>query len=116
MAVPTNVRGLLRQGDVLLVPVERLPEDLAVTASGARLVLAEGEATGHAHAVVSDSAELVETPDGTLYLVVASESPAALVHEEHEPIPLTPGAYEVKRQREYAPRPESGTSFRWVAD
>ena len=52
MAVRTNVRGLLRQGDVLLVPVERLPEEVAVTASGARIVLAEGEATGHAHAVV----------------------------------------------------------------
>ena len=112
MAVRTNIRGLLRQGDILLVPVDRLPEDVAVTSSGDRIVLAEGEATGHAHAVVSDSAELVESPDGTLYLVVAGESPSALVHEEHNPIPLTPGAYEVRRQREFEPRGPA----HWVDD
>ena len=27
-----------------------------------------------------------------------------LLHEEHDPVPLEPGVYEVRRQREYAPQ------------
>ena len=43
-------RGLVLQGDLLLVPVSGLPEGADRVGSG-RLVLAEGEATGHAHVV-----------------------------------------------------------------
>lgn len=40
----------LRQGDVLLVAVAALPSDCAeVPPEGQRLVLAHGEATGHAY-------------------------------------------------------------------
>ena len=110
-------KGLLRQGDVLLIPVDRVPDDGAVTASGWRVVLAEGEATGHAHAVLAEEAELVETRDGTLYLHVGGTGTAELVHEEHDTIPIAPGAYEVRRQREYIPpAPRRQESFRWVAD
>ena len=57
-------RGLLRQGDVLLVPVEGLPQgsesrQQKVERVGGRLVLAEGEATGHAHAIEGPGAQLV---------------------------------------------------------
>lgn len=110
-----NRRGLLRQGDVLLIPIDQVPDSATTTAAGTRLVLAEGEATGHAHAVLADNAELVEAPDGTLYLIVADEA-AVLVHEEHNAIPLNPGSYEVRRQREYVPSPQREQQFRRVAD
>lgn len=95
----------MRQGDVFLRP--------ASTVAGRRLdgpvVLAYGEVTGHAHQVVADPADVGETPpaalfedpDGARYLLV--ERPCLLVHEEHGPIHLAPGAYHVIRQREYSP-------------
>ena len=54
MSGASSVLALLRQGDVLLVPVAGIP-DLGVVDSdrtASRHVLAEGEATGHAHVVV----------------------------------------------------------------
>jgi hypothetical protein len=105
--------GLLRQGDVLLIPLARIPDDAFVVEQGSRIVLAEGEATGHEHAVLGERVELIEADDGTLYVEVVGRERAKLVHEEHETILLQPGPYEVRRQREYDPRPR-GTH--WVPD
>jgi hypothetical protein len=109
-------RGLLRQGDVLLIPVDHVPDAATVIRAGSRLILAEGEATGHAHAVLADEAELIETRNGTSFLRVVDEGTAALVHEEHDTIPLAPGVYEVRRQREYTPTPRGTRNFRQVVD
>ena len=46
------------------------------------------------------------------YLLVEGENPVLLVHEEHNPLPLSPGVYQVRRQREYVPQRRA----RWVAD
>jgi hypothetical protein len=106
-------RGLVRQGDVLLVPVEGLPKRAGVVGRG-RVVLAEGEATGHVHVVEDARASLHrEGRDGTTFLHVADDGPVALVHEEHDRLWLAPGVYRVVRQREYEP------GWRWsrrVAD
>ena len=106
--------GLLRQGDVLLVPVEALPEEaIPRRHSGGRLVLARGEATGHAHAIAEPGCELLVMPgSGKRFLSVISAGGVTLAHEEHDPIAVTAGVYEVRRQREYRPRRPS----RWVAD
>jgi len=122
MQEPHAARGIVRQGDVLLVPVEGLPERRHErVVEGPRIVLAEGEATGHAH-VVLGSARLVHSTaalswraaDRT-HLVV--EEPASLVHDEHDAIGLLPGTYEVRRQREYTPpAPTRAQAFRRVAD
>src|SRR3954451_25239990 len=50
--------GLIRQGDLLLVPVDALPERTWNGSNGRRIVLAEGEATGHAHVIDDVRAEL----------------------------------------------------------
>ena len=112
--------GSLRQGDVLLVRVQEIPGDESSVTServADRHVLAEGEATGHAHVVVGEGLRLAEWrrarrwvgPEFRRYLVVPAE--ATLAHEEHLPLELSEGVYEVRRQREYRPgRP------RWVAD
>ena len=119
---PQAVRGIVRQGDVLLVPVEELPaRRLERVVEGPRIVLAEGEATGHAH-VVLGKARLVHSTNapswsdpGLTHLVV--EEPASLVHDEHEAIGLAPGVYQVRRQREYVPpAPARPQSFRRVTD
>jgi hypothetical protein len=105
---------MYRQGDVLLVPSEHCPTSAAIRLprQGGRLILAYGEATGHAHAIESAEAELLEERSGGLYLrVLDSPDPVRLVHEEHGAIVLWPGVYEVVRQREYRPG-----SAHWIVD
>lgn len=90
---------MYRQGDVLLIRVDSPAAGEAVPRDGGRIVLAYGEATGHAHAISAPEADLFETERGVRYLEV--REPAELTHEEHAPIPLEPGVYEVRRQQEY---------------
>ena len=105
---------IYRQGDVL-IRVARIGTPGIVRAEIARddrgrLILAAGEATGHHHAIDALAARLFrgEKP-GVCYLLL--EEPATLGHEEHAPIALAPGNYEVIRQREYSPE-----AIRNVAD
>jgi hypothetical protein len=115
-------RGIVRQGDVLLVPVDELPaRKLERVVDGPHIVLAEGEATGHAH-VVLGRARLVHSTNapswrGVEHTHLVVEEPASLIHDEHDAIGLEPGTYEVRRQREYIPpAPRRRETFRWVAD
>ncbi|HEY3873038.1 MAG TPA: hypothetical protein VGM10_32070 [Actinocrinis sp.] len=114
---------MYRQGDVLIVPVagpvDEAPPAVAAAIAGiapaqrdarGRMVLALGEVTGHAHAVVGK---------GALYPSIAEFEPMHLhlphggrvVHEEHAAFTLPAGWYKVVRQREYEPG-----SLRMVAD
>ena len=99
-----TVRGLIRQGDLLLVPVPGLPEGSRCVRSG-RLVLAEGELTGHAHVVDDERASLHRErwSSAASYLNVEGVEPVFLTHEEHDRLLVPPGVYEVRQQREYVP-------------
>ena len=95
-----------RQGDVLIERVESIPAQAVRKATDdGRVILAYGEVTGHAHAVMTD-AETVEAflseLNGETFLSVPAGG-ARVVHEEHGTITLAPGSYRVKRQREYTP-------------
>jgi hypothetical protein len=96
---------MFRQGDVLLVPIPdgALPEAVVPVARDARgsLVLALGEATGHAHAVRARDADLLADAADIDRRFLRIVTDAMLAHEEHDPIPLPPGLYQVVRQREY---------------
>lgn len=90
----TNVKSSLshQQGDVLLFAVDTIPDGAKVVPrKNGRLILAEGEATGHAHAISDPGATLYSMPDGTLYLEVTGEV-VPLEHEEHK-------AHHIKRKR-----------------
>lgn len=110
----------LRQGDILLVPVERLPARLteAKRDQHERYVLAEGEHHGHAHAlrgpnVTAFRNEAYEGDPANRAMVdfiLVGGSGADLKHElatgaqaEHAPVSLAPGAYKVVQQREELP-------------
>ncbi len=78
------------------------------------MILARGEATGHAHRIVDEFAEVRTHPwDTARYLVVDGVEPVTLEHEEHDPILVEPGAWEIRRQREYVP---AARFTRWVSD
>lgn len=93
---------MYRQGDVLIVPIKEIPKDAkpGVRENG-RILLAHGEATGHAHAIAEPEAEILEA-GGDRYVRVGNKG-AAVTHEEHGPIALPPGKYRVVLQREYQP-------------
>ncbi len=109
---------IFRQGDVLIMRVDELPGGQWKDAAreNGRIVLAHGEATGHAHAIAGRSAKLLRRPDslGESFLddaaLIVSRA-VALTHEEHAPINLPKGNYIVRRQREYSPE-----ALRTVAD
>jgi hypothetical protein len=103
---------MYRQGDVLIVPIEALPAGLVPgPRDRGRLVLARGEATGHAHVITGPDVVLHASADDVDRLFVEIVTRARLVHEEHGAITIPAGVYRVVRQREYEP----GT-YRYVAD
>ncbi len=95
--------NIYRQGDILLVETT-LPKDLTeVKIDNNKIVLAEGEATGHAHTIqkTPDNALFFDKTNNKLYLIL--KQAAVLEHQEHKKINLPIGNYEVIRQREYRP-------------
>ena len=112
--------SIVRQGDVLLIPVQSIPDGCKdVPLENGRIVLMHGEATGHAHAIsdfvdmdarshrttakiidmAKARARLLAAPDGNRYLEV--KRPVNLKHEEHSPIGLPPGLYQIPVQVEW---------------
>ena len=103
---------LYRQGDVLLERVNDIPAGLTtVPRDDGRVILAYGEVTGHAHAVVGDVEFLAADLEDLEERFLRVEGEAAIVHEEHDTIALPSGNYRVVRQREYTPE-----QIRTVAD
>lgn len=101
----------VRQGDVFLERVDALPDQRRKLAPrGSRIVLADGELTGHAHTLPASAGALyAPEAEGDTYLQL--RRPALLRHQEHDPIELPAGTYRVRRQREYSPE-----EIRSVAD
>lgn len=95
--------AIKRQGDILLVPVSEAPEGLReIPRRNGAIVLAEGEQTGHLHAIEStDATFLAADLDEMAERFLAVESEVALVHPEHDTVTLEPGTYRVERQRSY---------------
>jgi hypothetical protein len=87
---------MFRQGDVLITRLARLPEGLNERQS--KIILA-GEVTGHAHRLVQG--RVLEDARGALFLEVLQQTQVG--HEEHRPLPLEPGFYQITRQRDYTP-------------
>ena len=86
-----------RQGDILFVPVTQIPFGLKIKED---CVIAEGEKNGHKH-VLGGGILLNDSKIG-MFIKVEKEE-AFVTHNEHAPIILLKGFYQVKRQREYEP-------------
>ena len=104
---------MFAQGDLLIervADVEPSGTMVAPDAAGVS-VLAEGELTGHRHAIFDrvtmfrDDALAREIPAG-LYVghVKVAGGSATVHHQEHAPINLAEGTYRVRRQRELEPK------------
>ncbi len=102
----------LCQGDVGINKISKLPENVSeVSPDNGRNILAYGEVTGHAHALPVNNTRLFRSNDNNrLYLVVNEKS--LLTHEEHDPLEIDGGVYEIIQQREY----DDENEWRAVAD
>jgi len=109
---------MYRHGDVLLIKVDKLPENIKFVEKTNNVIL-EGEVTGHAHKLEGNAkileiaqeiankanirwainGEDVEEKGIIGYAVVDGKTD--LVHEEHNTITLPTGIYQIRRQREY---------------
>jgi len=119
MKMEKGIRDSYRQGDVLLVKVNKIPKEAKPRKSN---IVVEGEASGHAHRIVNGTIletknifntvnDLVEKKiipeslgkklqnEPSLMWIKASVG-AKLVHEEHGIIEIEVAFYIVSRQRE----------------
>lgn len=89
-----------RQGDWLLIEVEAIPEDATEENRDerGRLIIGEGEATGHAHAVLEKEAQ-IKVLENMRWLVAGEV--VEVIHEEHDTIRLPKGLYELRFQQVY---------------
>jgi hypothetical protein len=107
------MKDLYAQGDLLIELVADLPpsETIMRNPDRAPIVLQEGEATGHRHAIhdrvtmFPDESLARDIPTGLYVGHVRVDVPMArLEHDEHAPLSLPRGTYRVRRQRGLEPR------------
>lgn len=79
------MRGQIRQGDVLLVPVDiDMPEGLKAKSE---VCLAEGELTGHSHVLTAPQIFEWEVEEQR-YVRIEGDDLGKLKHEDHDPEPV----------------------------
>jgi hypothetical protein len=100
------------QGDLFIRRIESIPANaIAVTAEKGQFVVAHSE-TGHNHIIEArPNVQLLTTGDpmiSYLRVIEATDATETLLehlrsHDTHETIKITPGNYEIRRQREHSP-------------
>ena len=92
---------LFQQGDVLIYsvdPKEITGEKKNIEARARGFVLADGEVTGHAHVIQDPNVKMFNL--GNKMFMECSKT-VTVVHEEHNPIEIPAGTYEIGRVQEY---------------
>ncbi len=107
------MRGQIRQGDVLLIPVEPRKLEGCTEEHRGRIVLAEGEATGHIHVVDSPLAATYIDEAGGRFLQVGEATELQHIDSRlegesddpaiHDSVDVQEGVYRAVQQREYDP-------------
>jgi|SRR5882672_2793982 len=88
-----------QQGDVLFHPVDSIPEGArSIDPKNGSFILAEGEATGHAHRVEAIAGVEFYEKDGKFYLVAKKQ--CTVTHEEHNSQNLD-GIFEIGIVKEF---------------
>jgi hypothetical protein len=90
-------KSTFQQGDVIGKRLDAMPDITEAKITRKRLVLAHGE-SGHSHVIDDDEAELIEIGERMLLKLTKA---ATVVHEEHKPIKLSPGIWEIGRVKEF---------------
>lgn len=98
--------GTARQGDVMLIPVDSVPNDAVPVKQGDEHVIAHSE-TGHNHTMSALRVNFFMMPSDPLEGYLTVDEATVLDHQRtfhtHESIRVHPGTYKIRRQREYSP-------------
>ena len=99
-----------RQGDVLIeknpnISVEQLRRDGKSEGKG-KCILAEGEATGHAHRAIvppinGEYVEIFQMGNSRIMYVPECFGTVTVNHEEHGPVTVGAGCHDITIQQEY---------------
>lgn len=94
-----------QQGDILFESIGKIPRKAKKTERrDGKLIIAEGEVSGHLHAIEAKEAELFDndslTDDIEKFLKIEKGNTVEITHPEHDNIILPPGKYSVSRVRE----------------
>lgn len=111
-------KHMVRQGDILLIKLARpvAADKLEPETSDPRgLVLAEGESSGHHHAVFGKGAKLFRFRDAVGRVLTVGREGANIrvvgggsaAHPRHLPVSLAPGQWEVRIQRQWTSEDEA---------
>lgn len=84
---------IYRHGDLIFQKLDEVVDGEPVT----RLVIAEGEVTGHAHVLVAEVGTQIRG-NKTKFTLTGK---AKLIHQEHDTIEFQPGTYVVLNEREH---------------
>ena len=98
------------QGDVYICQIKEIPAVAKPVESKGRIILAEGEVTGHVHAI-HRGAVMFRADEGIGTYLQVNDGGASVIHEEHATIVLPPGLYEITIQSQYEPE-----AIRYVTD
>lgn len=89
-----------QQGDVIIEPSQGLPGDAKkVERRNGQFVLAEGELTGHKHAIEDIGGMECVEKDGMFYFT--NKKTVTVKHEEHKTQVIPPGTWQVRGVKEY---------------
>lgn len=110
-----TIKNMAAQGDVMFIRVDIIPTDLDLAKEeNGKFIVAHSE-TGHNHVIDSKNAQMLIDRTNAFVAYVKISKPTEVEHQRsfdtHESIMLSPGNYEIRRQREYMPQ-----GFRKVAD
>jgi hypothetical protein len=83
-----RTRKQYRQGDILIEHFDQLPADAKPQTRLHRLVVAEGEATGHHHVLLPRREDMDWWQNAAGHIYVRSAEAGRLVHEEHATIEI----------------------------
>jgi hypothetical protein len=107
------------QGDFVIIRVDHIPEGLvSLEPDGGAIVIAHSE-TGHNHVMLADRVEAYRdssiSNDDLYEMFLLVKETSTIEHlrsfDTHETLEVQPGAYKIRRQREYTPE-----GFRRAAD
>lgn len=96
----------IRHGEIVLKPIDELPDNLEVVSKSNREIVGHSE-SGHHHVVVSDGDIELLRPKGAdseeLYLRVsgAAQIQHLKAFDRHETKPVEPGVYYVNTKQQY---------------
>jgi hypothetical protein len=83
-----QTRKQYRQGDILIEDIDQLPADAKPQTRLRRLVVAQGEATGHHHVLLPSREDMDWWQNAAGDIYVRSAEAGRLVHEEHGTIEI----------------------------